>query len=109
MIMHMNREMHEMTRSVICGQVELPSAQGGRLFRCGSAFVALKIENVVASIESTMRLQLKLTPRRMNFAIRTLVLDFCFDISDEGWIRWGDAGAYQVPFLFHFSLFLFLF
>jgi hypothetical protein len=79
----MNKERQAMTRSVICGHVELPSAHAGRLFRFGSDFVALKIENVVASIERTMRLQLKLTPRRKNFAIRTLVFDFWAEVSNK--------------------------
>jgi len=54
----------------------VPAAHGGRLFRAGICFVALNMENVVASMERTMREQLKLTPRRKNLAILTLVLDF---------------------------------
>lgn len=52
-----------------------PSAHGGKPFRAGICFVALKMENVVASIARTIKEQLKLTPRRKNFAILTLVLD----------------------------------
>jgi len=40
------------------------------------AFVALNMEKVVESMDKTMRLQLKLTPRRANFAIRTRVFTF---------------------------------
>lgn len=54
----------------------MPAAHGGRLFRAGIFFVALKMENVVASMDRTIREQLKLTPRRKNLAILTLVLDF---------------------------------
>lgn len=53
-----------------------PGAHGGRPFRDGMCLVALKMENVVASIARTIKEQLKLTPRRKNLAILTLVLDF---------------------------------
>lgn len=60
-----------------CGHVFVPSAQAGRLLRAGRAFVALKMLNVTETMDRTMRLQLKFTPLRMNFAIRTRVLTFC--------------------------------
>jgi hypothetical protein len=69
--------MHAMTSSVICGQVLLFGAHAGRPFRDGSALVALKIMKTAASIDMTINEQLKLTPRKTNFAIRTLVLIFC--------------------------------
>jgi len=72
----MTREAQEMQMRVICGQVDWPRAQTGRLLRGGSILVALKIEKVVESIERTMREQLKLTPRRKNLATRTRVLTF---------------------------------
>ena len=50
----------------------------------GIALVALKIVRDVVSMDKTMRLQLKLTPRRANLAIRTRVLtlrSFAFCLS----------------------------
>jgi hypothetical protein len=52
------------------------SAHGGRLFRGASVFVALKMANAVATMESTIRLQAKLMPRRKILAIRTRTLTF---------------------------------
>lgn len=66
-----------MARMTFCGHVFVPSAQAGRLLRAGKALVALKMVNVTETMERTMRLQLKFTPLRMNFAILTLVLTFC--------------------------------
>jgi hypothetical protein len=43
----------------------------------GRALVALKIANEDEIMAMIMRLQLKLTPRRANFAMRTRVLTFC--------------------------------
>jgi hypothetical protein len=62
----------------------VPTAQAGRLFLGGRALVALKIEKVIESMERTIRLQLKFTPRRKNFAIRTLVFIFCGIVNDAG-------------------------
>ena len=70
-----------MQRRVICGHVFWPCAQGGKELREGMAFVALNMEKVVESMERTMRLQLKLTPRRAILAIRTRVLTFCMYVS----------------------------
>lgn len=74
-------ETHAMHNRTICGHVDVPAAQGGRPLRGGNFFVALKMENVVASMERTMRLQLKLTPRSIIFASRTLVFTFYRDES----------------------------
>ncbi len=51
-------------------------SQAGRPFWAGSDLVALKMANEVESMERMIKLQLKLTPRRANLAIRTLVLIF---------------------------------
>ncbi len=72
----MARETQAMQSRVTCGHIWCPNAQGGNLFRGGMAFVALNMEKVVESMDKTMRLQLKLTPRRANFAIRTRILTF---------------------------------
>lgn len=77
----MNSEMEAMTRRVICGHVLVPTAHGGRLFRAGIVFVALKIEKTVASMERTIRLQAKLMPRRKILAIRTRTFTFCSFVS----------------------------
>jgi hypothetical protein len=53
------------------------SAHGGRLFLWGIDFVVLKMVKVVASMLSTMRLQLKLMPRKKILAMRTRIFDFC--------------------------------
>jgi len=71
------RETQEMTSKTIWGVVDVPVAQTGRLFRAGSAFVALNIENVVLSMERTISEHEKLTPRNTILAIRTRVLIFC--------------------------------
>jgi hypothetical protein len=73
---HVKSETQEIERSTFWGQVWVVGAQAGRLFRGGSDLVALKIENVVESMARTMRLHEKLTPRMINFAIRTRFLDF---------------------------------
>lgn len=74
--MEKNSEMQAMTRSKIWGQIFWFSAHGGRPFRVGRCFVALKMEKVVASIERTIRLHAKLIPRRKIFATRTRILTF---------------------------------
>ena len=84
----MNSEMEAMTRRVICGHVFVPAAHGGRLFRVGSAFVALKIEKTVASMERTIRLQAKLIPRRKILAIRTRTFTFCLFVSQCSMVSW---------------------
>jgi hypothetical protein len=73
----MKSDKQAMTRRVICGQVLLFGAHAGNPFRAGNALVALKMVNVAESIDRTMSEQLKLTPLRTNFAIRTRVLTFC--------------------------------
>jgi len=78
----------------------VPEAHAGRLFLVGKALVALKIEKVIESIESTMRLQLKFTPRRKNFAIRTLVLIFCGQMLVMPTILEIDFTTYQISRLF---------
>lgn len=77
MATQMAMETQEMTSRVICGQVCWPLAQAGKLLRFGSSLVALKIEKVVLSMESTISEQVKLVPRRKNLATRTRVLTFC--------------------------------
>lgn len=72
----MNSETEAMTRSVICGQVEVFVAHGGRLFLGARFLVALKMAKTVASMARTIRLQAKLMPRRKIFAIRTRTLIF---------------------------------
>jgi hypothetical protein len=59
------------------------SAQGGRLFRDGRVFVALKIANAVAAMERTIKLQAKLMPRRKILAIRTRTLTFCMMLDSD--------------------------
>lgn len=59
------------------GQIFWFSAHGGKLFRGGSDFVALKIVKVADSMEMMMSAQEKLMPRRKNLAIRTRALIFC--------------------------------
>ena len=64
----------------ICGQIGVVGDQDGRdddpEFLALSVRVALKMEKEADSIERMMRLQLKLTPRRANLAMRTRVLIF---------------------------------
>jgi len=69
-------EMQAITRRVICGQIFVAGAQGGRLFRAGRSFVALKIEKVVLSMERTMKEQAKFVLRRRILATRTRTLTF---------------------------------
>jgi len=73
MVMQMQREMQAQTKTTICGQTLVFSAQVGRLLSDGSALVALKIEKEAASIDKIMRLQLKLTPRSASLAMRTRI------------------------------------
>ena len=77
-----------MVRRVICGHFCVPCAQTGKLPRLASDLELLKMLNVVESMESTMRLQLKLVPRRAIFAMRTRVLilislAFSFSVSSS--------------------------
>lgn len=65
---------------MIWGVGDEPEAQTGRLFRGGIAFVALKIEKVVLSMERTISEHEKLTPRNTILAIRTRVLTFCLEL-----------------------------
>lgn len=69
----MAREIQAMTSKVICGHVLWLGAHGVAVPLAGIDFEALKIIKVAEIIESTMRLQLKFTPRRAIFATRTLV------------------------------------
>lgn len=62
-----------MTSKVICGQIFCRGAHGVAVPLAGRDLEALKIVKVAEIIESTIRLQLKLTPRRAIFATRTLV------------------------------------
>jgi hypothetical protein len=54
---------------------------------------------VVATMESTMSEQLKLTPRRKNLAARTRILAFCRDELDLKWFPIFGPSAYQVSYL----------
>jgi hypothetical protein len=73
----MANDTQETHSKVICGHGLVPAAHGGRLFLRGSAFVALKIENVVDSMLKTMRLQEKLMPRINILAYRTRIFCLC--------------------------------
>ena len=75
------RDSDETTRSTICGQICWPRAHGGRLLRGGRVLVVLKMVNDVESMDSTIRAQLKLTPRRKNLATRTRFLTFYINVS----------------------------
>ena len=77
MITEKRREMQEMTSKMICGHGLVVLAQAGRLFRAGIDFVALKMVNVVLSMDKTISEQEKLTPRSTILAMRTRVLIFC--------------------------------
>ena len=70
------KDTHEIVSKVICGHFCVPCAQTGKLPRLGMPLEALKMLKVVDNIDRTMRLQLKLVPRRAIFAIRTRVLIF---------------------------------
>lgn len=94
--------MQDVTRTTIWGQVFVPSAHAGRLFRAGSCLVALKMEKVMESIERTIRLQLKFTPLRTNFAIRTLVFIFCAIVSYL--LEVQPAGVFTRSFACSFSV-----
>lgn len=74
--MAMKREMQAMTRSTICGQGLVFDDHAVKPPRDGRFLVALKIVKVAASMERTIKLQLKLMPRRKNFATRTRNLIF---------------------------------
>jgi hypothetical protein len=69
-----SNETQAMQSIKTCGQVFVFLAHGGRLFRGGSDFVALKMANVVATIDSKTKLQAEWTPRRNNLAARALDL-----------------------------------
>jgi hypothetical protein len=81
----MSSETQAMDRTTTWGQILVFSAHGGRLFRDGRVFVALKMANAVATMERTIRLQAKLMPRRKILAMRTRTLTFYimldFDLS----------------------------
>ena len=66
-----------MHKRVICGHVFCLVAHGGEPPLGGNAFDELNIVKVAESMDKTMRLQLKLTPRKAILAIRTRVLTFC--------------------------------
>ncbi len=70
----------KVTRTTICGHVLVPSAQAGRPLRGGRTLVALKMAKVEEIRARMMRLQLKLTKRRMTLARRTRVLTFCREV-----------------------------
>lgn len=74
MMSDMSSDTEEMQRSVICGHGFVVNAHGGRLLRGGMDLVSLKMEKVVASMDSTMSEQLKLTLLRKNLAARTRIL-----------------------------------
>jgi hypothetical protein len=59
----------------------VPLAHAGRPLFGDKVFVAKKMCREVETIARTIRLQLKLTPRRQTFASLTLVLIFCQGIS----------------------------
>jgi hypothetical protein len=71
---HIAREKHEHPRATCAGQAVVLFAHAGRPFAFGRLFVALKIANEDDTMANMIRLQLKLTPLRANFAILTLVL-----------------------------------
>lgn len=82
--MQVNKEKDARPKSKYCAQGFVPVAHAGRLFRGGSVRVALKMVNVVARRESTIKLQPKLTKRRRNLTIRTRALtrkSFAFSFS----------------------------
>lgn len=70
----MRRLVQATLRTRICGQVLVPVAHAGRPFCAGRLLVAWKIAKEDESIARMMALQLKLTPRSANLAIRTFVL-----------------------------------
>lgn len=81
MMIQATREMTAMLRRRICGHVFWFFAQGGSPFRGGSAFVALNMAKVEASMPITISEHEKFTPRSSTFAIRTRVLTFCAVVS----------------------------
>ena len=74
--MQANKETQAMDSVSFCGQVFVFSAHAGTPFCWGSDLVALKMVKEDVSMARIIREQLKLTPRRANFAIRTRVLIF---------------------------------
>lgn len=74
--MQMSSDKQDAASVKACGTMLVFSAQAGRPFLAVKDLVALKMEKVEPNMASTIRLQLKLTPRRANLAIRTLVLTF---------------------------------
>jgi hypothetical protein len=84
MITEKIREIQEMARRATCAHGFEFVAHGGRLFRGGMDLVSLKMAKVVESMERTIKLQLKLTPRRNIFAARTRNLTFCRQLSQAG-------------------------
>lgn len=77
----MASETQEQARTTFWGQVLVFSAHGGSPDMAGRALVALKMANEAEIMERMIRLQLKFTPRRANFAMRTRVLIFCKVVS----------------------------
>lgn len=73
----MRRLVQETANTSICGHVLVPVAHAGRPFCAGRLLVAWKIAKDEESIAKIMVLQLKLTPRSANLAIRTFVLRPC--------------------------------
>ena len=86
-MMENSREMQEMVRRVTCGQITVVGAQAGRVLRGGRCRVARKMAKVDASMERTIKLQLKLTPRKTSLAMRTRI--FTFWIQGAGEVRAG--------------------
>lgn len=76
-MMQISSDMQAEARMRHCGTILVPTAHAGRPFLAVKFLVVLKMVSVDDSIASTIRLQLKFTPRRANFAIRTLVFTFC--------------------------------
>lgn len=71
-----NKEIQDMANSRYCGQGFVPIAHGGKLLRSGRSLVVRKIFKLVDKSDSTMREQLKLTPRKMTFAALTRIFIF---------------------------------
>lgn len=70
--MQIRRLTQETASTRICGHVLVPVAHGGKPFCAGRLLVAWKMESEDVSMARMIVLQLKLTPRSANLAIRTL-------------------------------------
>ncbi|ELQ32751.1 hypothetical protein OOU_Y34scaffold01053g5 [Pyricularia oryzae Y34] len=80
--MQMTTDRHETVRIKICGHGFVVSSRTRRACCCAweAPWCTLAASNIVKTVDitaTTIKLQLKLTPRSLNLAIRTSTFIFC--------------------------------